>query len=180
MDTGNRFWGYRGYFQGNKFNAGKFKQKFPSSATLVASTFQSFIELPPFSTPMEHPRKRTNVLSLRLKEQNFERKGNLICLLVPLSYSLVFGGVYIYMHIYIHIRISNDANPQKNPIQNNCLFQFRMSGSAATHGQLCWMISHLGTGNILFFFVHPKRVESRFDESEPKIVSSVQGCVLPI
>ena len=43
------------------------------------------------------------------------------------------------------------------------------------------MISHLGTGNILgFLFVHPKRVESRFDESEPKIVSSVQGCVLTI
>lgn len=100
MDTGNRFWGYRGYFQGNKFNAGKFKQKFPSSPTLVASIIQSFIELPPFSTPMEHPRKRTNVLSLRLKEQIFERKGNLICLLVPLFHSLVFGGVYIYIYKY--------------------------------------------------------------------------------
>ena len=90
--------------KGNKFNAGKLKQKFPSSP-LVASIIQSFIELPPFSIPMKHPRKRTNVLSLRLKEQKFRKKRKLNLSSSPTILFLCFpGSVYIYMsYIYTYI-----------------------------------------------------------------------------
>ena len=90
--------------KGNKFNAGKLKQKFPSSP-LVASIIQSFIELPPFSIPMKHPRKRTNVLSLRLKEQKFRKKRKLNLSSSPTILFVCFpGSVYIYMsYVYTYI-----------------------------------------------------------------------------
>ena len=70
------------------------------------------------------------------KRANFRKKRKLNLSSSPtISFVSFRGSIYIYT--YIHIRISNDANPLKNPIHNNCLFQFRMSGSAATHGQLC-------------------------------------------